>query len=200
MSRHSERGSIEYIRREIPSFDLPPYLGERYEALVPDTLDVQERAGLAINAMTGIADPEADHEIWWRVMMHGDRPVMLHDNNDQVQTEMQQSLALLRAMTGSDLREEVDRGWMATLLHMQGPDGLLYYPVQGRPWQRLGLSAANLQFGGLPKGNHVTGPYNNGEILEAFSAEYDLALLGEKTPEEAMQDATKAIDNILADL
>ena len=35
---------IGYVRSEIPDFELPPYGGERYEALVPDTLDLQERA------------------------------------------------------------------------------------------------------------------------------------------------------------
>ena len=31
--------AIEYIRQEIPDFDLPSYSGHRYEAMVPDTLD-----------------------------------------------------------------------------------------------------------------------------------------------------------------
>ena len=37
-----QRGEpILYIRGEIPRFDVPRYEGERYQALVPDTLDLQ---------------------------------------------------------------------------------------------------------------------------------------------------------------
>ena len=32
-----------HVRREIPQFEIPDYAGERYEAWVPDTLDIQER-------------------------------------------------------------------------------------------------------------------------------------------------------------
>ena len=53
--------TIGYIREEIPDFDVPAYEGERYEALVPDTLDLQERAALAVNTLTGPTDPLADH-------------------------------------------------------------------------------------------------------------------------------------------
>ena len=38
--------------RKIPAFAMPPCTGEHYEALVPDTLDIQERAGLAVNVLT----------------------------------------------------------------------------------------------------------------------------------------------------
>ena len=35
---------IGYVRPEIPDFEMPDYQGERYEAMVPDTLDLAERA------------------------------------------------------------------------------------------------------------------------------------------------------------
>ena len=34
---------IGYIRSDAPAFELPSYRGERYDALVPDTLDLQDR-------------------------------------------------------------------------------------------------------------------------------------------------------------
>jgi len=43
---------IEYIRKDVPEFRVPPYEGERYQVPVPDTLDLQERAGLAVNVLT----------------------------------------------------------------------------------------------------------------------------------------------------
>jgi len=45
---------IGYIHPQITEFQLPAYKGERYEAVVPDTLDLQERARLVIHAMTEI--------------------------------------------------------------------------------------------------------------------------------------------------
>ena len=170
MVEQSARGPIGYYRETVPSFDTPAYEGERYEVMAPDTLDWQDRALLAVNGLSGPTDPKADYEVWWRVLIRGDRPIMLHDNNDQVQNEMQRSLVLMRLMSGSDLNEEVDRAWMKMLLHMQGPDGLLYYPMRGRPWQRIGLDSP--QYGGLPEGDHITGPLNNGVILAAIALYY----------------------------
>ena len=34
---------IGYISPQIPECEMPPYRGERYEAMVPDTLDLAER-------------------------------------------------------------------------------------------------------------------------------------------------------------
>ena len=107
----SDGVAIQYIREEIPSFEAPWYRGERYQVLVPDTLDLQDRAALAVNGLTGPTDPDADYEIYWRVYMHGDRPVMQHDHNDHVQTKLQESLPLVRPASGSDLNLEVDRRW-----------------------------------------------------------------------------------------
>ncbi len=33
--------SIGYIRKDIPSFSLPAYKGDRYTARIPDTLDLR---------------------------------------------------------------------------------------------------------------------------------------------------------------
>ena len=65
---------IEYIRENIPIFDIPPYKGQRYEAFVPDTLDIQERAALAVNGLTGPTDPEKDFMLyfitWFRCQVY----------------------------------------------------------------------------------------------------------------------------------
>ena len=52
--------AIGYIRKRVPSFDLPPYEGRRYEAMVPDTLDIQERIALAVNGLRSIAIEKDD--------------------------------------------------------------------------------------------------------------------------------------------
>ena len=132
------QSSIGYIREEIPRFDVPAYEGDRYEALAPDTLDLQERAALAINVLTGATDPNADYEVYWSVSFRTNPPTMKHDWSDAVQCKFHDSLPLMRIASGSDLNSHVDRRWMEVLLHMQGPDGLLYHPTRGRPWARIG--------------------------------------------------------------
>ena len=57
---------IGYINPDVPEVKLPEIRGERSEALVPDTLDLAERAALAIHGMTEPTDPEADYEVYWR--------------------------------------------------------------------------------------------------------------------------------------
>ena len=128
---------IEYIRDEIPEFDVPMYEGERYQALVPDTLDLQEMAALGVNGLTGPTDPDADYEIYIFVHFKHNPPMMPHDWSDQCQCKFMESLPLMRIMSETDLNEGVDRRWMEVALRMQGPDGLLYYPTEGRPWARL---------------------------------------------------------------
>jgi hypothetical protein len=131
---------VSYIRETIPSFEIPPYAGERYEDEVPDTLDIADRARLGINCLTGITDPKADHEIFWSADFFRDPPVVGHDWSDWCQNVegMMESLALLRLASGSDQNSNVDRVWMETLLKSIGPDGLVYVPLDGRPWARKG--------------------------------------------------------------
>ena len=168
-----ERGnSIGYIRQDIPSIALPAYDGVHYETRVPDTLDLQERAALAVHGLTSCTDPGADHEIYWRVYLHGSRPVMRRDHNHQVQLIMQEALALTRLVSGSDENSEVDRSWLETLFHLQGPDGLLYYPQKGRPWIDFGGTSSG-QYDDFA-GDQYTGPLNNGVSLGVLALYYRL--------------------------
>ena len=79
--------SIGYIRDEIPGFAPPIYEGDRYEALVPDTLDLQERAALAVNGLIGPTDPEADYEMYFSVRFRSNPPWMRHWFGDMCQSK-----------------------------------------------------------------------------------------------------------------
>lgn len=128
--------AIEYIREDPLPFRIPPYEGERYETWAPDTLDLAERAELAINGLTGPTDPEADYEVYWQVNFFRDPPVMWHDVDD-VQPKFMEALPLLRLICGSDHNDHVDVAWMRTLMRSIGPDGLVYMALKGRPWAKL---------------------------------------------------------------
>lgn len=141
----SKESGIKYIREEIPEFEVPSYSGERYEAMVPDTLDLQERCSLAINGLTGPTDPKADYEIYFWMYCRYNPPRMPHDYNGLCGTKFWEALPLMRLTSGSNLNMHVEKRWMEVMLHLLGPDGLAYWPVEGRPWATKGL--ASLFFG-----------------------------------------------------
>ncbi len=160
---------IVYIRRDIPEFRLPTLDGERYEALVPDTLDLQERAALAVNGLTGPTDPEADHELYFLVDLNRNPPVMRHlcwDHENQ--WKFMESLQLARLVSGSDLNAHVERRWMEVILRMQGPDGLLYMPTRGRPWARVRLDKYD-DLDRTAAADHLTLPADCGCALGTLS-------------------------------
>jgi hypothetical protein len=134
--------NIQYIRKDIPHFEIPPYCGRSYQDKVPDTIDLTEQVKLGIHGLTGIADPQADYEIHWLADFFRNPPVMVHDFSDwvQIQEGLVEALPLLRLATGGSLNSQVDPAWMASLLKSVGPDGLVYVPLNGRPWGRIKAS------------------------------------------------------------
>ena len=129
-------GRIEYINPNPPKFKMPEYRGESYEALAPATLDLAERARLASNAATGMLNPNSDYQLYFGVWHMADPPVMVHNGQTDVTTEGKflEVIPLLRSMSGSKQGAEAERGLLLNTLRYQGPDGMLYLPVGGRPY------------------------------------------------------------------
>jgi hypothetical protein len=111
---------------------VPPYEGQRYEATVPDTLDIHERAALAVNGLTGPLDPEKDHMLYFNADFRTNPPVMWHRGSDICVVKFEEALPLMRLISGSRLNDHVDPVWMANALRQIGPDGLVYWPLL--PW------------------------------------------------------------------
>ncbi|MAG35295.1 MAG: hypothetical protein CL878_03475 [Dehalococcoidia bacterium] len=154
--------SIPHIRETIPSFDVPDYHGQRYEALVPDTLDIQERAALAVNGLTGPTDPDKDYLLYFRVLFSAHPPMMRHETSDICQTKFMEALPLMRLASGSDQNPDVDPVWMATALRTLGPDGLVYWPAL--PW------AKKLSWGRpSPEGKHYAVVAFVGRMISAMT-------------------------------
>jgi len=165
---------IDYINKDIPKVELPDYEGETYQAKVPDTLDLQERASMAINGLTGPVDPTMDYEIYWLVYMKGNRPVMSRDLNHQVQLIMQRSVPLCRLINGSRQSLAVEQRWLEVVMQSQGDDGLMYYPLKGREgWIHYAKGAMGGQYNGF-EGDQYTGPLNNGWTAELLGIYYQL--------------------------
>ncbi|MGD8998258.1 MAG: glycoside hydrolase family 127 protein, partial [Anaerolineae bacterium] len=107
----------------------PALKGERYEALVPDTIDLQERAELAINALTRCTNPEADYAVYFYADLHRNPPVMY--KQEPLMGKFMEGLAMMRMISGSQLNVHVDQRWRELFLRwlteskpvLSGPEG-----------------------------------------------------------------------------
>jgi len=179
---------LKWINPQVPRVDRPAYTGQRYDASTPDTLDLQERAALAVHCLTGTTDPDADYEIYWWVTFDSNPPYMKHHEGDVVWAKFMEALPLLRLMSGSEENPHVEQRWMEVLLQMQGPDGLLYFPRIGRPW------AFDAWYGMPPPGDQYISPCMNGRFLGAMTIYY--LLTGDKRWKEAGRRLVDGLDRL----
>ena len=93
---------IEYVNPQVPTVTLPSYQGERYEATVPDTLDLAERAALAVNGLTGPTNPDADYELYWWGHFRSNPPWIKHTFDDHVQTKFCEALPIVAWRVGAN--------------------------------------------------------------------------------------------------
>lgn len=130
------KAEIDYINPSPPDFTLPNYSGKSYEALVPNTLDLAERARLAINGLTQMLNPNIDYQLYFSVHAMADPPTMIHTGASDLNTvgKFQEVLPLMRTMCGSTQGLDAERGLLSNTLRDLGPDGMLYLPVGGRPY------------------------------------------------------------------
>jgi hypothetical protein len=138
---------INFIRTEIPDCDVGKYEGSHYEGMVPDTLDLAEMARLCINALTEATDPEWEDELYWRIEMYRNPPVMWHSFSDWCQLKYMEALPFLRMMTDSRQNLDVDKVWKDVLLKSIGPDGLYYVPMFQHPFVREEVTDDDPWFG-----------------------------------------------------
>ena len=166
---------IGYVTPEIPDFQMSPYCGERYEAMVPDTLDLAERARLAIHAMTENPNPQADYEPYWRVHWLPIPRMTMDFASPTITPKFQEATVLARLMSGSDQNLHVDRRWAEVTLMMQGSDGLFWIPVNGRPWAYASVKEYPHHYGGVTSGDldasapQILSPFVNGQHLLTMS-------------------------------
>ena len=184
-------GEVEYMNPNPPEFELPKYEGERYEALIPATLDLAERARLGVNGMTEIVNKNCEYEIFSIIQHMSQPPSMFHSISDLTSHgKFLAVLPLMRIMSGSRQNMDVEKALLEVLLKMQGEDGLIYTPASGgRHWV---LPAAFDPASGLPGYNDghkqvcLLG-YANARSLAAFDNYNRLA------PEGPWADAAKKL-------
>jgi len=129
-------GEVEFINPNPPPFTLPEIRGNAYKATVPATLDLAERARLAINGLTEIVNRGCEFEIFSSIAHMAQPPTMFHNPSDiPCQGKFLAVLPLMRVMSGSRQNLDIEQGMLEGLLKMQGEDGLIYTPNSGgREW------------------------------------------------------------------
>ena len=110
--------------------------GTRYQATVPDTLDLAERAALAVNALTGSADERFFHESCQCSHLDHRTPYMNWVWNGPCMQKPLHALPLLRAMSGSTQNADIDEKMLEAITRDIDEDGLWWLKVKDRPWRQ----------------------------------------------------------------
>ena len=135
---------FEYVDERVAEAELPPpsFEGERYEAQVPDTLDLTDRAVFAINAYTRMLDPAMDYRMIGNVNFVRKPPVLINTGPYDCTSKQLESLLLMRIMSGSRYNIDLDNKLMKSVLHMAGQDGFFYIPWGKVSWYPSYLAGA----------------------------------------------------------
>ncbi len=140
-----------------------------YGTIVPDTLELSDRAGFALNALAGTLDPENKYEIYFVARFFANPPYMYHETTGLPTNNPKyaESFPMMRVMTGSDRFLDVERGMMDAMLSLIAEDGLYYAPaLPSRPWHE---GVTHIYPG--PKANEdFANVYGNSRLLLAFLA------------------------------
>lgn len=136
-------------------------------ATVPDTLDLAQRAELALNALTGALDPEYGYELYFRVYFCR-RPAMMHHEATGLPTnnpKFAEAQVMMRVMSGSEANLDVQHAMLRSMLRNLHEDGLYYSPMERRPWSH----DAPDYVGGAPD-RPFANVYGNARLLLAMMA------------------------------
>lgn len=108
----------------------------RYQATVPDTLDLAERAALAVNALTGAADPNRGYETAHCANFMRPQPSLSYRGGASCHPKVVHVLPQMRIMSGSTLRAEYDGPILDWAVNCVEADGLWWLKVDEAPWDK----------------------------------------------------------------
>lgn len=161
--------------------------GERYTVSTPDTLDLQTRAQLAINALTRMAMDDNDSTIYGRSDIYRNPPVLLAP--EPIIGKYYEAVAMMRLVTGSTLNLPTDQRWRRAFLEwlanarpvMHGPDlgrclswmAVAYQVEQDPAWLDLMNTLLNDMRGALVRQNgYAFFPREDGSMPTGWDATY----------------------------
>ena len=128
--------------------------GEYFESEVPDTLDLAERARLAVNAITGSADPLNNFEVFQCAHMDQQPANFNHNHGGPCIPKAIDVIPMMRRMSGSKQNEDFDMKIVDSMLRDVDQNGLWWMRQEGRPWRkRFGKDV----FWPFPQGRLIVG-------------------------------------------
>ncbi|MBI4551143.1 MAG: glycoside hydrolase family 127 protein [Candidatus Latescibacteria bacterium] len=116
---------------------LPEYGGARYSAWVPDTLDLADRASLAIHAIAGTTEPANDYAQYFLVTLASYPPTMIRhqpvgSDTAAYNPKMWEALILDRLTCGNCDHGDMERSWADRLWNSLTTDNLSTAVSSGR--------------------------------------------------------------------
>lgn len=102
--------------------------------LIPDTLDLADRAALSINALTGAADPQRNYETYLSGHLVF-RPANMSNMNGMCAAKPVHALPNLRVMSGSRRNADYDLKMLEACTNEVEGDGLYWLSTKNRPWR-----------------------------------------------------------------
>ncbi len=202
----AEKRSSHAVQQDSRAIALADYLkaprGERYDALVPDTLDLAERCRLAVRGIVwSVSDTGYDHEPYSAVC-YDSRPAYATFGNGIGLTsspKYAEALPMLRIASGSEESLDVESGFMRCYLARVSPDDGLHYSTRITPFSRKDRPWHNDAYPIPPGGKRVKDEdmmdvYLNSRHIMALMAWYERSGNKEWLPliEKAVRGMEKA--------
>ena len=135
---HKARWEADFQSRRqaiASQFETEAPRGERYEAEVPDTLDLAARAELALNAFIGSIEPAMGHTMFNHVFYAADPPFMTAQMDNLNAGKTLEALPQVRLMSGSERGLDEQYGYLLQVLAQSWEDGIIYTaPRCVHPW------------------------------------------------------------------
>ena len=139
--------------------------GQRYTTSVPDTLDLVDRANLAMNGLARARDPEHDFQQYFYIILHAQPPYMLHSGAPDLTCDawIGESFPLMRVMTGNAAYRDAEEGLYRLLVGRLSSENGLYWRrfSPNEPWHTFG-------YPGLEIAEDYSDPGGNGAMLRTL--------------------------------
>ena len=166
--------AAEPAAKSSQSHSIPPN-GQRYKATVPDTLDLVQRAELALHGIAGTVDPKDEYQMWFEVFWNKNPPYMKHSGCDvECTPKLLDAITQLRLICGSQKFRDIEAGMEKALMSYLDKDDGLYYALYKphRKWHY----AAYANKGYQTKQEDYAVPLSSGIMLTTLVLRNELGL------------------------
>jgi hypothetical protein len=149
---------------------------QRYNATVPDTLDLADRAEKALHGIAGTVDPADEYMMWFEVYWCNNPPYLKHSGCDvEISAKFLDAMTQLRLMCGSERYRDLERGMEKALMSYLDKDDGLYYAMY-RPHRKWHM-AAYAGKGYRTKAEDYAMPGSTGIMMTALILRHELGLM-----------------------